>query len=98
MGGLWTQKCVKTLRFLRVLKRLFFGFEAPDGPLGLILAASWANLVPKWGPEMGNKSASQEVKKLRRPFFDQIENGSFARGVLQTARKKVGLTESMLST
>ena len=25
LGGLWTQKRVKTLRFLRVLKRLFFG-------------------------------------------------------------------------
>ena len=37
LGGLWTQKRVKTLGFLRFLKRLF---EAPDGPLGLILAHS----------------------------------------------------------
>ena len=64
LGGLWTQKRVKTKCFLRVLKRLFFGFEAPDGPLGLILAASWANLVPKWGHEMGNKSASQGFQKF----------------------------------
>ena len=64
LGGLWTQKCVKTLSFLRVLKRLFFGFEAPDGPLGLILAASWANLVPKWGHEMGNKSAADRYQKM----------------------------------
>ena len=37
LGGLWTQKRVKTEGFLRFLKRLF---EAPDGPLGLILAHS----------------------------------------------------------
>ena len=37
LGGLWTQKRVKTHGFLRFLKRLF---EAPDGPLGLILAHS----------------------------------------------------------
>ena len=37
LGGLWTQKRVKTQCFLRFLKRLF---EAPDGPLGLILAHS----------------------------------------------------------
>ena len=64
MGGLWTQKCVKNKSFLRVLKRLFFGFEAPDGPLGLILAAYWANLVPKLGHEMGNKSAADRYQKM----------------------------------
>ena len=37
LGGLWTQKRVKIDVFLRLLKRLF---EAPDGPLGLILAHS----------------------------------------------------------
>ena len=36
LGGLWTQKRVKTLSFLRFLKRVF---EAPDGPLGLILVS-----------------------------------------------------------
>ena len=46
-----------------VLKRLFFGFEAPDGPLGLILAASWANLVPKWGSKMGVKSGPERHQK-----------------------------------
>ena len=34
LGGLWTQKRVKTRGFLRFLKRLF---KAHDGPLGLIL-------------------------------------------------------------
>ena len=36
LGGLWTQKRVKTLGFLRFLKRLF---KAHDGPLGLILVS-----------------------------------------------------------
>ena len=36
LGGLWTQKRVNTLGFLRFLKRVF---EAPDGPLGLILVS-----------------------------------------------------------
>ena len=36
LGGLWTQKRVKTHCFLRFLKRLF---KAPDGPLGLILVS-----------------------------------------------------------
>ena len=36
LGGLWTQKRVKTRRFLRFLKRLF---KAHDGPLGLILVS-----------------------------------------------------------
>ena len=36
LGGLWTQKRVKTQCFLRFLKRLF---KAYDGPLGLILVS-----------------------------------------------------------
>ena len=36
LGGLWTQKRVKTTCFLRFLKRLF---KAHDGPLGLILVS-----------------------------------------------------------
>ena len=30
----------------------FWVFEALNGPLGLILAPSWADLVPKWSPEL----------------------------------------------
>ena len=56
LGGLWTQKRVKTLCFLRFLKRLF---EAPDGSLGLILV-SLVNLFwilcksagPIWVPKL----------------------------------------------
>ena len=36
LGGLWTQKRVKTQGFFRFLKRLF---KAHDGPLGLILGS-----------------------------------------------------------
>ena len=36
LGGLWTQKRVKTIGFSRFLKRLF---KAYDGPLGLILVS-----------------------------------------------------------
>ena len=36
LGGLWTQKRVKTLGFSRFLKRLF---KAHDGPLGFILVS-----------------------------------------------------------
>ena len=56
LGGLWTQKRVKTLGFLRFLKRLF---KAHDGPLGLILV-SLVNLFwilcksagPFWVPKL----------------------------------------------
>ena len=56
LGGLWTQKRVKTRGFLRCLKRLF---KAHDGPLGLILV-SLVNLFgilcknpgPFWVPKL----------------------------------------------
>ena len=56
LGGLWTQKRVKTRGFLRFLKRLF---KAYDGPLGLILV-SLVNLFgilcknpgPFWVPKV----------------------------------------------
>ena len=47
LGGLWTQKRVKTKCFLRVLKRQFFGLWSSWWPSVFILAASWANLVPR---------------------------------------------------
>ena len=47
LGGLWTQKRVKTFGFLRFLKRLF---EAPNGSFGLILA-----LLGRSDPKMGSK-------------------------------------------
>ena len=62
LGGLWTEKRVKTLCFSRFLKRLF---KAHDGPLGLILV-SLVNLF--WilcknpGPKCAPKLASQVFK------------------------------------
>ena len=61
LGGLWTQKRVKTVGFLRFLKRLF---EAPDGPLGLILAHSGKKLPPKLGPKRVPKLALTCVLQL----------------------------------
>ena len=49
-------------------------FEAPDGPLGLILAASWANLVPKWGAKMGNQSAADRYQKMHFISYTQSNN------------------------
>ena len=33
----------------------FLVFEALDGPLGLVLPPSWADLVPKWAPKWAPK-------------------------------------------
>ena len=45
----------------------FWLFEPIHSPLGLILAPSWADLVPKWapnGPKGGPKSVQKLVQKL----------------------------------
>ena len=55
LGGLWTQKRVKTRGFLRFLKRLF---KAHDGPLGLILVSLvnlFKVLCKKAGPNCVSK-------------------------------------------
>ena len=57
LGGLWTQKRVKTRGFLRCLKRLF---KAHDGPLGLILTSLvnlFGILCKNPGPKRGPKVA-----------------------------------------
>ena len=41
----------------------FCYFRALDGPLGPILAPSWADLVPKWGPKIAPKVV-QKVPKI----------------------------------
>ena len=61
LGGLWTPKTMKNIWFLNVFAiAAFWVFEALDGPLGSILAPSWADLVPKWVPEM----APKVIKKM----------------------------------
>ena len=67
LGGLWTQKRVKTRGFLRCLKRLF---KAHDGPLGLILV-SLVNLFgffcknpgPFWVPKVNRLVFKIALKK-----------------------------------
>ena len=49
-------------------------FEAPDGPLGLILAASWANQVAKMGSKMGVKSAAERYQKMSLTCFTKSNN------------------------
>ena len=46
------QKPKKNLQFFKVFANAgFWVLEALNGPLGLILAPSWADLVPKWSPK-----------------------------------------------
>ena len=48
LGRLWTSKTLKNLQFFKVFVNACFSvLEAVNGPLGLILAPSWADLVPK---------------------------------------------------
>ena len=80
LGGLWTQKRVKTIGFLRFLKRLF---KAHDGPLGLILV-SLVNLFgilcknpgPFWVPKVVlhifNIALKQVSKKLKKKKHGQF--------------------------
>ena len=64
LGGLWTPKTLKNKWFFNVFAiAAFWVFEALDGPLGPILAPSWADLVPKWGTEIAPKVV-QKVPKI----------------------------------
>ena len=51
----WTAldpKNLKNQQFFKVFANAgFWVLEALNGPLGLILAPSWADLVPKWSPK-----------------------------------------------
>ena len=52
LGGLWTPKNLKKTMVFKVFANAgFWVLEALNGPLGLILAPSWANLVPKCSPK-----------------------------------------------
>ena len=63
LGGLWTPKTFKHLMFLKVFgNAAFWVFEALDGPLGLILPPSWADLVPKWVQNEPQKLSKKLLK------------------------------------
>ena len=63
LGGLKSEKMQTVPRENHFFENVaFLVFEAPDAPLGLILAASWANLVTKRGSKMGCKSGPKNLK------------------------------------
>ena len=56
-------KNLKKLRFFKVFANAgFWVFEALNGPLGLILAPSWADLVPKLSPKWPQKWSKSRPK------------------------------------
>ncbi len=62
LGGLKSEKCRQSHAKATFLRCSFLVFEALDGPLGLVLFPSWADLVPKWAP----KWAPKKSKKLSK--------------------------------
>ena len=58
------QKPKKKQLFFEVFANAgFWVFEALGGPLGPILAPSWADLVPKWSPKWPPKLSESGQKK-----------------------------------
>ena len=78
LGGLWTQKRVKTRGFLGFLKRLF---KAYDGPLGLILV-SLVNLFgilcksagPIWVPKLASLNIYVEELSFYKKNTQKLVN------------------------
>ena len=63
LEGFWTPKTLKNKLFFKVFANAAFRvFEALDGPLGLILPPSWADLVPKWAPKWFPKMLKKGTK------------------------------------
>ena len=63
LGCLWTPKTLKNIKFFNVFANAgFWVFEALNGPLGLILAPSWADLVPKRSPKLPPKWSKSDPK------------------------------------
>ena len=64
LGGLWTQKRVKTKCFLRVLKRLFFGSLQL---LMALLGSSWS-VLGGFGSRMASKMVPKSFLKCYQKF------------------------------
>ena len=63
-GGLRTPKTFENFEFLKVFENAaFWVFQAFDGPLGLLLVPSWADLGPKWSPKWVPKVIQKVAKK-----------------------------------
>ena len=81
LGGLWTQKPLKTLGFLRFLKMQLFG------SLKLLMAlldSSWPLLGrsgPKIGPKMGPKSSPKSDQKVFKKWPQKLSNFGSQNGV-----------------
>ena len=74
LGGLWTPKTLKNQWFFKVFENgTFLVFEALDGLLGLILAPSWADLVPKWSPKWAPKWSKSGPKNGPKNDPQQID-------------------------
>ena len=64
LGGLKSEKMQTVQRENHFFENVaFLVFEALDGPLGLILSPSWADLVPKWAPKWAPKVVQKVTKK-----------------------------------
>ena len=64
LGGLKSEKMQTIQRENHFFENVaFLVFEALDGPLGLVLPPSWADLVPKWAPKLAPKWAPKVTKK-----------------------------------
>ena len=64
LGGLWTQKRIKTKCFLRVLKRLFFGSLQL---LMALLGSSWS-VLGGFGSRMASKMVPKSFLKCYQSF------------------------------
>ena len=64
LGGLKSEKMQTVPRENHFFENVaFLVFEALDGPLGLVLPPSWADLVPKWTPKWAPKVVQKVPKK-----------------------------------
>ena len=86
LGGLWTQKLVKTKCFLRVLKRLFFGSLQL---LMALLGSSWSVLGG-----FGSRMASKMVPKSFLKCFKSLSKNDPKKGQVRVPQ---GVPESCFS-
>ena len=91
LGGLRTQKHVKTQCFLMVLKRLFLGLWSSWWLSWAHLAPSLADLVPKWAPKWFPKVVQKVIKKLVKNDTKNDQKGSKKLGPKRVPKLKKSL-------
>ena len=74
LGSLWTPKTLKKKQcFFKVFANAaFWVFEAPNGPLGPILAPSWPDLVPKRSRKLPQKVPKSGPKNVQKTAPKQL--------------------------